>query len=202
MKNIAKIEQTVVEGISKKILNHLARNSAFSRTDYLKCKLGIETFLIDVSKLIIIYGLAFVIGLAWQVFIVHISYMGIRLFSHGAHCKTSLECTLVSSVMLIGATLVINKIQIPNIILLVMFMINFILLWRYAPSATKKNGIENKSERKKKILKYKALITNGIIFLISSLMPRSIGVMLMTGAIMAALMTTPLLYKLLRQERI
>ena len=192
----------LIENISQRILNRLTKNRTFSRVDYLKCKLGLETILIDAAKLIVIYGLATVVGLLWQVSLFHIGYMGIRLFAHGVHCKTNLECTLVSCFMLVGTTALINTVQLPIASVFVMFFINLIFLWNYAPSATKKNGIGNSSDAKKKKLRYKSLIVNVIIFVMSLLMPVLIGMLIMTGAIMAGFMTTPLAYKLFREERI
>jgi len=202
MINVTKIEQRAVESISQKVLHRITRNRAFSQTDYLKCKLGLEIFLVDFIKLIVIYTLALVVGLLWQVAIFHVAYVGVKLFAHGAHCKTNLECTFISCLVLVGAPAFINSVQLPGASIIFMFFINLAFLWRYAPSATKKNGIGNKRDAKKKELRCKAIMTNGIIFLISLLMPLSMSILFMAGALTAGFMTTPLSYKLLRQERI
>ena len=203
MKVNANPKRSIIEQLALAILTRLEKNLTFSQIDYLKCKLGIETLLIEASKLIVVYGLAAIMGIPWETFLFHLGYMAIRTFTHGAHSESSFYCTIISCVILVGSPLVLTMIWLPRLALLGIVIINHLLIITYAPAATRKNGIWRLSSVRKKKLRYKAMIANLVTFLISILvLPVSIGTLLIIGSFIASLMMTPLASHLLKSERI
>ena len=195
------LKQSMMEKLVQVILESITKGKDLDRIDYLKCKLGLEIFLINASKLSIVYGLAVVVGLFWQVFIFHLAYMSIRTYAYGVHSESSLQCTIISCILLIGIPTVLVTFQMPRISFVIMYIISHLILKKYAPAATKKNGILHLDEMKRKKLRHKALVSNFIILTTSLLVPNFlIGSLLMIGNILASLMTTPVAYKLLKNE--
>jgi len=203
MRVVASQKKSFIEQLAFTILTRLEKNRSFSEVEYLKCKLGLETLLIDASKLIVIYGLAIIIGVTWETLIIHLGYMAIRTFAHGVHSESSFSCTLISCVILIGTPMVLSTIQFPQLALPAIAVINLMILIIYAPAATRKNGIWRLKSTKRKKLQNKAIIANIVLSLVSMiLLPRPIGMLLLTGSFIASLMTTPPAYHLLKSERI
>jgi len=199
----------MMEKLVQVVLESITKGKDLDRIDYLKCKLGLETFLINVSKLSIVYGIAIVVGLFWPVFIFHLAYVSIRTYAYGVHCESSFQCTIISCILLIGLPAILNIglpavlsiVQLPRISFIIIYVVSHLILKKYAPAATKKNGITHLDEMRKENLRNKALRSNFIILMISLLIPSLlIGNLLMIGNVLASLMTTPVAYKILRNE--
>jgi len=198
MNTNVELKQSLMEKLVQVILESLTKDRDLDRIDYLKCKLGLETFLINISKMSVVYGLAILTGLFWQVLIFHLAYMSIRTYAYGVHSESSLQCTIISCIILIGFPAILVAFQIPRISFIVIYVVNHIILQKYAPAATKKNGISNLCEMRKSKLRNKALKANFVILIISLLIPiLFIGNLLMIGSMLACVMITPVAYKLL-----
>ncbi|MCL1990146.1 MAG: accessory gene regulator AgrB [Defluviitaleaceae bacterium] len=195
------LRQSLTERLAQIMLEGLTKGRNLDRIDYLKCKLGLETFLINLSKLSVVYGLAAVVGLVWQVFIFHLAYMSIRTYAYGVHSESSLHCTIISCIILIGFPTVLLTVQLPRISFVIISVVSHFTLKKYAPAATKKNGIVHLNEERKQKLRHKALMSNFIILIVALIIPSLfIGNLLIIGNILASLMTTPVAYKLLKNE--
>ena len=201
MNKSIELKQSLMEKMVGAMLKSLTKDKDLDRIDYLKCKLGLETFLINISKMSVVYGLAIVVGLFWQVLIFHLAYMSIRTYAYGVHSESSLHCTIISCISLIGLPAILVAFQIPRVSFVIIYVISHIILKKYAPAATKKNGISHLSEMKKQKLRNKALRSNFAILMISLFIPSLfIGNLLMIGSVLASLMVTPAVYKLLKNE--
>lgn len=56
------------------LLNHYKKYGKISELDEIKLIHGLRIFILDFKKLAIIYTLAFVLGIAWQLALVHIGF--------------------------------------------------------------------------------------------------------------------------------
>jgi len=201
MQAVIDSKQSGIEKLSEMILEKLTARKKLERIDYLKCKLGIETFLCNVSKLSVIYTVAMLMDLTLPVFLFHLAYMSIRSYAYGAHSESSLNCTIISCLILVGIPFILGLAQVPRSVFMILYCINHFILKRYAPAATRKNGMTYiKSDRKEK-LKTKVLKMNLITFILALIMPNLlIGNLVMFGTLTASLMATPFTYKLLKNE--
>ncbi|MEI5993667.1 accessory gene regulator AgrB [Candidatus Enterococcus mansonii] len=171
------------------------------RIEQLKLKLGLNVFVINVTKLVIIYFLAYLFQLLTAVIIFHVGFMMVRTFSYGSHAKSSQFCTIFSAILFLGCAKFCMMVPFSLYVLMILFAGTSSILWIYAPGVTKKNKI--RYEEKKKLLRQKALCSNMIVFLISLGFNQTyIANLLMTGAFVAAVLTMPVLYKLLGDEKI
>jgi len=195
------LKQSMMEKLVQVILENITKGKELDRIDYLKCKLGLETFLINVSKLSVIYALAVAASLFWPVFIFHLAYTSIRTYAYGVHSESSLQCTIISCIILIGFPALLVMFQIPRISFVVISVVSHVILKKYAPAATRKNGVIHFDQMKKRQLQNKALRLNVVILMISLLIPNLfIGNLLMIGNVLASFMTTPVAYKILKNE--
>jgi len=196
-------KDTYIEKLSNSILMKIQRSRNLGNIDYLKCKLGLETMLINLSKLIGIYSIAFLMGMFFEVFVFHITYMAIRTFAYGVHCKTSFICTIMSCIVLVGIPMALTIFWFSKIVLIGVCILNDIILVIYAPASTDKNGIKRLKESDKIVLKNKALRNNIIILLLALLYPDIyIGNLLVVASFMASIMTTPFAYRIIEGGRI
>lgn len=166
----------IEEIISQKILNVVDKN-IINHIDYLKCKLGLETFIINICKLIAIYTCATLSNTFFHTLIFHISFLFLRIFSYGYHAKTSLGCIFSSLIMFIFIPYsILNFIILPPITLYLLSSINMISLSFFAPKKTKKNYIGDRQQQYK--LKKRAvlscLLMSTIAFLVPSLIFKNI----------------------------
>lgn len=60
---------------AKIVSNWLYNNDDYDEIDYLKARLGIETTIINISKIAIVYSISFVLGLLIPTLITHLSYL-------------------------------------------------------------------------------------------------------------------------------
>lgn len=97
-----KVEKT---NLTENIADRLARwaqNPAEDRIKYLTVKLGLETLLINLSRLLVVYTVVLFIGLFFQVLVFNVSYYLIRRVAGGMHAPNNLLCSLLSVIAFIG----------------------------------------------------------------------------------------------------
>lgn len=163
--NIWNIEELV----SQKLLILVDKNK-MDHIDFLKCKLGLETFIINPCKLTIIYTCAIILNIFFYTLIFHISFLLLRIFSYGYHAKTSLGCIISSLIMFIFIPYSIyHFFLLPPITLYILSVLNIFLLSQFAPKKTKKNYIGDKQKQLQ--LKKKAVLTCFIISFFAFLIP-------------------------------
>ncbi len=188
--------QSWMEQLAVKITNSMIEDNEENHLRYLKCKFGLETLLINLSKMAIVYGVALFAGVFVATLVFHSAYMLIRTYAYGCHLLSSFKCTIISCGMLVGIPFCMSQNMLfSSLFLFVIGGINFLLIYRYAPSSTKKNPIKGFERRQK--LQRKALISNGICLLIAFACPNPLYTnLLVIGSFCACFMLTPIAYKL------
>ena len=156
-----------VERVSEYLLAKFMVEEKLDHLDFLKCKLGLELLLINLSKIALIYTASFLTRMIVETAAVHIPYMILRNFAFGVHSESSFRCSLYSLLFFIGIPAIIKN----GVILQESSL--FVLIAAYAPGDSSKYKVGVK--RRKKLKK------------------ESILVFLLFGAVMA--MGIPLLYK-------
>lgn len=178
------IVERITDACFKRDANH------YTEIDILKFKLGLEIVLINVSKMITIYGLAVLFDIAGEVFIFHSAFMSIRTSAFGAHAVSSFRCTIISVLLFIGVPLLIIQHQVNLWILLLFHFSTYMLLWRYAPGKTAKNYLGSKETQKK--LKFRAIISNFALFIVMIIISNDLwSNLLVFGAFSAGCMVIP-----------
>ena len=150
-----------IERISIKLLNYFNVSSKVDELDYLKCKLGLEVLLINLSKILIIYGLALILGILKETLMMHIPYMVLRNSAFGIHSLSDKKCTLYSILLFVGIPWFVKQtIQLSVQYLFIIQIAILVLLFLYAPGDSSKYKVE---EKRKKKLKWESLLLAGLM---------------------------------------
>ena len=156
---------------------------------------GLETIYLTVTKMIVIFAVAFLLGIFYEMLLLLISYNIIRSKAFGIHASKSIYCLITSLIMFIGGTLICKYCVLPfPIIIIISIICNFCLLI-YAPADTEKRPLINKKKRQKfKLISF--LLGLLYTFLIILFKDSFIVNYLLFGMIQAVLMILPVTYKI------
>lgn len=160
-------------------------------------KYGLETLYLTISKMIIIFFLAYCLNIIKEVFLLLIAYNIIRSQAFGIHASKSSYCLISSIISFIGGAYLCKEIVIPNTIIIITALICNILLLIYAPADTHKRPLINKKKRKRfKILStiFGIIYTILIIIFIDTPLPNY----LLIGMVESVLMILPITYKIFK----
>lgn len=149
--------------LTDKILGWCVKISPIPESQQAVVRYGIELFLENILKTILIVTAGFLIGQGPQTVLVLISFSGLRSKAGGFHMQTSLGCT--SAMLTVWAlSLAAGRwLSVPEPVLWSGFGAAVILLLLFAPSETKKNRIMSDGQKKKN--KRAALVIACVLYL-------------------------------------
>ena len=165
-------------------------------TDLQKMVLGMEIFLHNIPKLVLMVFVAYLVGILPQSLLAWLSFAIVRRYASGLHASNSIVCMLMTLVMFVAVPYVIQDTYMSVWILLLTFAIIGLGLYRYAPADTLAQPIIG--QRKRARLKRGAL-TASLFLLISALVLNNgaFNAMIVSGALYALVAVLPLTYKIL-----
>jgi len=164
-----------------------------------KMTMGMEVFLINVSKIIIVYLLAGFLGLFWQAVVTHFAFALTKRYSFGAHALSSFVCTVVCCVVFVAIPWLVSDMGINNIGVLAIFAGVILALYMYAPADTKAKPLIGAKSRA--LLKKKAVVCGTVLMLAALIVPdNSIKLLLALGAAFQCIAILPITYKILRRS--
>lgn len=155
---------------------------------------GLEALYITITKTIVIFGVAILLGVVKEVLWIMLFYNIIRTTAFGMHAKKSSHCYIISGVLFIGAAVLCKYVSISGYVKMLVSLVSFVTILAYAPADTYKRPLLN--ERKRKI--YKALsIISSLVYLILIVLFKDamISTYLTVGLFDASLMIHPLTYR-------
>ncbi len=198
MENSVKRNKSIMEkvatGVTRKINKHLNKEGI----ELKKMQLGMEVLLINISKFIIIFSLAYILGLLKEAIFMSLIFGSLRKNAFGLHAENSIVCTSTTSLIFLGGPYISSYMQINNYMVVIIFAILNLLIYIYSPADTEKHPILGKKLRAK--LKKKAVIT-GIILMIITLMCTSyiIKSMIIIAVTAEVITILPITYKILNR---
>lgn len=156
---------------------------------------GLEGIYLTLTKMIVIFGIAFVLGIFKEVFLLLIAYNIIRSQAFGIHATKSIYCLISSITLFIGGALLCKYLILPVWFMISVSVICCICLFLYAPADTYKRPLVNAKKRKR--FKYISLFL-GIIYTILIIVFKDYSIVnyLVIGMIESVLMILPFTYKL------
>ena len=172
-------------------------NPKISKTKLEEIEYGLVGIYILITKLIIIFAVAFILGIFKEVIVFLFIYTLIRATSFGIHASKSWVCLIVSLLLMIGIPYISLIIKIPLVIKLIILIITTILILLYSPADTEKRPIVNQKRR----LTYKIISTvTAIIFMILALTINHnyISNCLMFALIIQSIIILPVTYKIFK----
>lgn len=181
--------------IEKSMGNIKRKNPEFNEEKLEEIEYGLEALYLTLSKMIVIFAIALVLGVLKEVILLLIFYNILRTTAFGMHAKKSSHCYIISTLFFIGGGLICKYVDINLYIKLILGFISFICILKYAPADTYKRPLLN--AKKRKIYKIITII-NSLIFLLLIVIFRNYDISnyLFVGLLDATLMIHPLIYRM------
>ena len=176
-------------------LNLIAKNKNYSDEQLEIIAYGLEGTYLTITKMVVLYALAYILGIVKEFTILLITFNVIRSQAFGIHASKSIYCLISSFSILIGGALICKYLVLPFYINIVIAIICDICLLLYAPADTYKRPIVNKKKRKRfKIVSF----CLGIIYTILLIVLRKnyICNYLVIGMFISVVMILPITYKI------
>ena len=136
----------MIEWISRRITKYFKdNNSLLTEQDLLKINYSLQVIIGDIVKLIIIFCLFFLLNELPIFALSLIILITTRPLLGGIHCKTFNKCLFVS-IIYFFIILLYSKcyLEFSNKFYILMFVIEFIIIFTYAPCRNKKRPIGNR----------------------------------------------------------
>lgn len=155
---------------------------------------GIEGIYLTITKSIIIFLCALILGIFKELLYLLIAFNFIRLFAFGMHANKSWICLIFSSTVFLTGAFLCKYITINKEILYVLYLLILIIMFKYAPSDTVKRPLIKKKKRTMyKVLSIIVTITYFIItlFIQDNLIINSMVI----GLIIECILIIPITYK-------
>lgn len=137
---------------------------------------GLHLIIGEIPKIGIMIILACLLGVGELTALTFLLLLPYRMFSGGFHLKTHIGCILGTTTFYSGIALCAKYIMLPNIVkyigIVILAILGFWMITKYAPADTENAPIISKAERKKK--KIVSYITFGISLLVCLCIPSTI----------------------------
>ena len=173
----------------------IKQNKDFDEIKLEEIEYGLEAIYITLEKSVVIFTVAFILGILKELLILLLFYNFIRMPSFGLHATKSSICLISSLLLFIGCAFLARYLYIPFSIKYVIGIIGFIFILKNAPADTYKRPIVNPKRR----LVYK--IISSMIALIYVLLCLCIKDNIISNALLLSLiiqngMISPTVYKI------
>lgn len=182
--------------IINKIMTYIDKKKKLSQEEKEVIIYGIESIYILVTKLIIIFAIAILLGIFKELLIFLLLFNVIRTFAFGLHATKSSICLVVSTLVFLLLPFVATKIDIPFLVKIIVGFILIILIFKNSPADTHKRPIISKKRRR--FFKITSTIIAIIYVLISLITNRFISNCLIFSLLLESIFISPLVYKLFK----
>src|SRR5699024_12749795 len=95
--------------------------------EFLKLRLGMQVFVSNLAKTIVVYGISILCHIFLYTLTVHLSYYLIRQYAHGAHAKSSLSCHIQNIVLFVLLPWFIRYIKVDILLMYTITLLGFII---------------------------------------------------------------------------
>lgn len=171
--------------------NYLQRRNNLDRIQFLKVRLGMQVVVSNIAKFIVTYGLAIIFHIFWYTLTMHLAYMILRFYAHGAHAKSSLLCHIQNIIIFLLMPWLIVYLSIGKFEMLIFALIGYLIVIIYAPAATKKQPIPIRLVKKKRIL---SIAVYMLLVIISFIIKEPYSQLILFGIIVESITLLPIFF--------
>lgn len=184
--------------VINKTITFLSKYQTYSADDLERLRYGLEGLYLTITKMVIIFLLAIILGILKEVIMILIFFNIIRYFGFGIHAKKSSECLISSICCFIILPYILINVNISKIAIFIIGIICIIDFILFAPADTIKRPLKNK---KKRLIRKIITILIGILYLFISLTIKNkeLSLIFFISVFIESIMVNPLMYKLLKQ---
>lgn len=159
-------------------------------------KYGLASIYLLISKSIIIFTLAYLLGIFKEMLIFTIFYNIIRMPSFGLHATKSWICLLTSTLVFLTVPYTCTKLSIPIIVKAIVGMLTILLIYKNAPADTYKKPIVSKKRRD--VYKFLSTVIAILFVFLSFFTSKFISNALLSALIYQCFITAPTVYKIFK----
>ena len=176
----------------------LQKYNTYSKEDIEKLEYGLEGIYLTITKLIILFFIATLLGVVKEFITLLLLFNIIRYTGFGFHAEKSYQCLIISTFCFLIIPIFFINIVLSKVIYIaicIFCIINFLL---FAPADTIKRPLPNK---KKRIIRKITTTIIGLIYSILSIVFYNhwISAILISAMINQVIVINPLTYKILKQ---
>ncbi len=181
------------------VVNHLMNSvTKYKNYDQIKLKeikYGIESFYLTITKTLVIFGIAYLLGIFKTFALFMLFYTLLRTNGAGLHAKKSWQCWIGSILSFLTIPYFCTHIFISKQIMFLVSFLCLILIFIYSPADTEKKPIINPTKRK--VHKILCVITTIIyILLITFLQNNDLCNIMFFSIILQTVLILPISYKI------
>lgn len=155
---------------------------------------GLEAIYLTFTKLIVVFSIAYILGVLKELIILLLFYNLLRTTAFGMHAKKSWHCYLISISVFVGGALLCKYIDINIYVKYVLSLIAFVCMILYAPADTYKRPLIN--AKKRKIYKIVSICISFIYVVVIFIFSNNIiSDYLFMGLLAATMMIHPITYR-------
>lgn len=136
-------------------------NPTYNETKLAELRYGLEATYLTVTKLVVIFSLALLLGIFKEMIFMLLIFNILRTTGFGLHATKSWICLISSTSVFIILPYISTFVTIPTYIKYIFTMISTLLIFLYSPADTKKRPLIHKRKR----IIYKVLTTLSCIIL-------------------------------------
>lgn len=179
-------------------INLISKYQKVEEGDISKLRYGLEGIYLTITKMIIIFLLALVLGIFKEIFILLVFFNIIRFTGFGFHAKKSSECLFISIISFVLLPFLLLRLDLSKEAILIIGILSTIYLFFYAPADTPKRPLPNK---RKRIIRKSITVLTGCVFTILAFLLNNytISIILVSATLIEGIMVSPILYKLFGQ---
>ena len=156
---------------------------------------GVEGIYLTITKMIIIFSIAIILGIFKELIILLLFFNFIRLFAFGMHADKSIICLIFSGMIFIGSAFLCKYIVLNKTILYTLYLIAITIISIYAPADTIKRPLIKK--KKRIIYKVLSIFVTLIFFIISLFIKNNFLInCLIFSLLIECLLILPITYKI------
>ena len=190
---------TIVKKLSNNCLDFIKDNTSISEENLEKIHYGIQVILLTISKDILLFTTAYLLGILKYTIIAVIVFGILRTFASGVHANSTLQCIIYGYTFFLCNVYLSLNLSLNTILKSIIFAISLILIILYAPADTEERPLVSKKSRR--ILKIKSIIVVIVFYISTLLIKTDVYCNLITFSILeGSLVITPIVYKLLGKK--
>lgn len=194
-----KCKTSLTETLVERIVMRFNTKAKKEGLELEKMKLGLEIFFINISKLIIVCLIASHFSLLKEALFMIVVFGSIRSTAFGLHAKSSMVCTLITSMMFVAGPYVSYHIKLDNYLVLAAFIIMIFCFYKYAPADTENHPILGEKLRLK--LRKKTVLKSLLFMFITLIVKiQVIKVMIVLSTVFNVMNILPITYKILNRR--
>ena len=121
----------------------------YNEEKLLEIRYGLEGLYLTITKLIVVFMVAIILGIVKEMVIIMLLYNGLRLFGFGIHATKSWMCLVSSLITFICIPYLAINLVIPISIKILLLSVCVSCFFLYAPADTEKHPIIKKKRRQR-----------------------------------------------------